>query len=82
MPSSRMSSKGQVTIPQVVRERLGLRAGDRVDFVEEGGEIRIKPLKENVRSFSEFIGMAPGFKSVDEINEWIREMREDDRVPE
>ncbi len=82
MPSSRLSSKGQVTIPQKVRERLGLRPGDRVDFVEEGGEIHLKPERERTNPFDAYIGIAPGFKSVEEINAWVREMREDDRVPE
>jgi antitoxin PrlF len=82
MPSSRLSSKGQVTIPQEVREDLGLRPGDRVDFVKENGKTVLKPMKGSVPSFAEYIGMAPGFKSVEEINSWVREMREDDRVPE
>jgi antitoxin PrlF len=29
-----ISSKGQITIPKSVRERLGVDAGDRVEFVE------------------------------------------------
>ena len=82
MPSSRISSKGQVTIPQEIREQLGLRAGDRVNYVKEQGRIYIQPMREGVRSFAEFMGMAPGFKSVEEINAWVREMREDDRTPE
>ena len=28
-----LTSKGQVTIPRPVRERLGLKTGDRIDFV-------------------------------------------------
>lgn len=78
MSSSRLSSKGQVTIPQNVRERLGVRAGDRVDFVEDGGKIYIQPLREGARSFGEFVGMLPYFKSRDEINAWIRDLRGDD----
>jgi AbrB family looped-hinge helix DNA binding protein len=77
MPSSRISSKGQVTIPQEIRVRLGLREGDRVDYVCDQGRVYIQPLREGRRSFAEFVGMAPGFKSVEEINAWLREMRED-----
>ena len=36
-PSSTISSKGQVTVPIEVRHRLGLREGDRVEFVFEDG---------------------------------------------
>ncbi len=73
----RVSSKGQVTIPQNIRERLGIRAGDQVDYVNDQGRIYIQPVREGVNSFAEFVGMAPGFKSIEEINAWVREMRED-----
>ncbi|MFY9748038.1 MAG: AbrB/MazE/SpoVT family DNA-binding domain-containing protein [Acidobacteriaceae bacterium] len=82
MAGSRLSSKGQVTIPQEVRVRLGLRTGDRVEFVEEGGKTILQPERAGAHSFSEFIGIAPYFKSIEEINAWVREMREDDRVSE
>ena len=39
---STITSKGQVTIPKKVRERLRLRSGDRLDFrVAEDGTIRV-----------------------------------------
>jgi AbrB family looped-hinge helix DNA binding protein len=31
--SSTISSKGQITVPQEIRRRLGLETGDRVEFV-------------------------------------------------
>ena len=37
MPSAKLSRKGQVTIPRVVRESLGLQTGDQIDFDEERG---------------------------------------------
>jgi AbrB family looped-hinge helix DNA binding protein len=37
----RLNSKGQVTIPAVLRERYGLHEGDEIDVVEEGGALRI-----------------------------------------
>lgn len=40
---SRVTSKGQVTIPKAVREDLGIRPGDEVDFVKtETGTYRIR----------------------------------------
>lgn len=35
--SARLSSKGQVTVPQAVRQALSLEEGDRVVFRVEGG---------------------------------------------
>ena len=37
----RITSKGQVTIPQAVRERAGLLPSTEVDFVVEGEAVRI-----------------------------------------
>lgn len=33
MPSSQMTSNGQITLPMSLREHLGLRPGDRVAFL-------------------------------------------------
>jgi AbrB family looped-hinge helix DNA binding protein len=44
MPSAKLTSKGQITIPLEVRERLGLDTGDRVDFIiRDSGEIVVEP---------------------------------------
>jgi len=37
----RITSKGQVTIPQAVRERTGLLPNTDVDFVVDGDDVRI-----------------------------------------
>lgn len=41
MEISRISSKGQVTIPKPIRELLKLNEGDRVAFLEDNGKIVI-----------------------------------------
>ena len=41
MARTRLTSKGQVTIPKDVRERLGLRAGDEIEFVEDDDGFRV-----------------------------------------
>ena len=44
MPSTTLTSKGQVTIPKAVRDELGLRVGDRVAFrVLEDGTVVVEP---------------------------------------
>lgn len=39
---TRLTTKGQVTIPRGVREGLGLRPGDEVEFVADRGEYRLR----------------------------------------
>ena len=38
----RISTKGQVTIPQEIREQLGLVPGMELDFEVDGDEIRVR----------------------------------------
>jgi len=42
MTRAKVTSKGQITLPKRVRTRLGLVPGDEVEFVEEGGEFRLR----------------------------------------
>jgi antitoxin PrlF len=72
----RLTSKGQITIPKKVREGLGLRPGDEVEFVAEGGEYRLRKVLR-VNPFSRYRGYldGPGRKDTDEL---VRELRGDD----
>ncbi len=44
--SSKISSQNQITLPGKVREKLGLKAGDKVVFVEEDDKIVMRNLKD------------------------------------
>jgi antitoxin PrlF len=77
-PSSTISSKGQVTIPIEVRHRLGLKEGDRVEFVQEEGRTFLQPAQPERNPFEAYVGALPAFSSRKEINAWIRQMRGDD----
>jgi AbrB family looped-hinge helix DNA binding protein len=44
-----ITSKGQVTIPKDVRERLGLRAGDRLNFqIDADGKLKLTTVSRRV----------------------------------
>ena len=49
MPTSTVTSKGQITLPRDVRQALGLDLGDKVDFVEVEGGFKLVPLRKDVR---------------------------------
>jgi AbrB family looped-hinge helix DNA binding protein len=38
---ARLTSKGQITIPVAIRERLKLKTGDKVFFIEDDKGVRI-----------------------------------------
>jgi AbrB family looped-hinge helix DNA binding protein len=76
--TSTISSKGQVTVPIEVRHRLGLKEGDRVEFVfEEDGRTVLRPARALKNPFAAFVGILPVFSSGEEINAWIRDLRDD-----
>jgi antitoxin PrlF len=77
-PTSTISSKGQITVPVEVRQRLGLKEGDRVEFSFEEGRTVLRPVRPTENPFTQFIGYLPAFSSLEEINAWVRDLREDD----
>ena len=49
MAIATLTSKGQITLPQVVRRDLGLEAGDKIDFVPDGsGGYRVVAHRKDV----------------------------------
>jgi len=72
MSEAKMTSKGQITVPKDVRQRLGLKAGDRVRFLlEADGRVRLMPAK---RDISELVGILPKPKrtlSIEEMDDAI-----------
>jgi len=73
MATSTMTTKGQVTIPLDVRQRLGLNAGDRIEFVEiENGVFAIKPAIDDVRSLKGLLRKPARPVSVEDMNAAVR----------
>lgn len=73
MPKTKMTAKGQVTIPKEVRQRLGLRPGDELEFVEEDGRFTLRK-RLQASPFAIYRGYLEGLAGHDP-DELVREMR-------
>jgi antitoxin PrlF len=51
MASARVNSKGEITLPKSVLERLDVKAGDQVEFVEYGqGAVLLRSIACDIRA--------------------------------
>ena len=71
MPISRLTSKGQTTIPKEIRERLNLKPGDRIRYtIDAEDRVVIEPFHNDLASLAG-IFYDPNRKSIS-----IEEMKE------
>jgi len=73
---AKITSKGQITIPQEVRRVLGVQPGDKLLFEGDKNGVRVRPVRtrspfEKYRGIGN-AGIGTGKKK---INHWLREMR-------
>jgi len=75
MATAVITSKGQITIPKSVRERLGVDAGDRVEFVEtENGIFTVIAATRDVKELKGIVPKPAKPVSVDDMNRTIARM--------
>ena len=84
MATATVTSKGQVTIPQPVRQHLHLEAGDKLEFtIEDDGTVRVRTIKGSVRDLFGFL-KRPDQRpvTVEEMNDSIEDYHasETDRI--
>jgi antitoxin PrlF len=64
MPTATLTSKGQLTLPKLIRDRLRVRPGDAVDFVvTESGDIQVRAGHVDARELRGLL-KRPGRKAV------------------
>jgi antitoxin PrlF len=73
-----VTSKGQVTVPIEIRNRLGLKEGDRLAFINESGEIILRLHRGEKNPFAAYAGaLGPTKGGVKAINAWVADLRDD-----
>ena len=70
-----VSSKGQITIPQTIRNHMGIHPGAKVDLVIEDGKTVLKVMRPNRRSFAEWAGAFPAFDTAEDRQAWFDDLR-------
>jgi AbrB family looped-hinge helix DNA binding protein len=73
-----VTSQERITLPAEVRKRLGLKQGDRVEFVLEGTTMTIRPVRQEGNPFDAYVGALETFADAAEVNAWLSELRDDD----
>ncbi len=73
MASAKLTSKGQITLPKIVRDKLGVGSGDKVEFIEsdEPGVFRLVAATQDVRELKGVIPRPAQAVSVEAMNKAI-----------
>ncbi len=74
MPSAKVTSKGQITLPKEIRKALGLRQGARVTFqIRTDGRALMEPETVDLLSLRGSIRPRVRSVSIETMNEAIRQ---------
>lgn len=75
-----LTSKGQLTLPKAIRERLGLVVGSKLDFsIEADGSLRVRSLRRGAASlFGLLHSPDRAASSVNEMNAAVAQLLADD----
>ncbi len=72
MATSTLTSKGQVTLPKEIRDRLGLRPGHQLSFeIDAQGKLLVRPKTVDLMSLAGFLRRRRRRKSLRQIEDGI-----------
>jgi AbrB family looped-hinge helix DNA binding protein len=73
MSESTISSKGQVTIPKAIRDRMHLKAGDRLRFVVDAdGSVRLASATRDVSTLRDILPRPKHRATLEDMQSAIR----------
>lgn len=74
MASTRVTSKGQITLPESVLERLGLKAGDQIEFVEHAQGVLLRRVAGDIRMLKGIVPKPTKPVSVENMKQAVTKM--------
>ncbi len=81
---SKITAKGQTTIPVAVRKALKLKAGDRIDYIVRDGRVELVARNRRAVDLAGILGKPPDGRTVtiEEMDEAIGEFvaEDDERI--
>lgn len=70
---AKLTSKGQLTLPKALRERLHLREGDRVEFVvHDDGRVELIPVTSPISKLKGMVKKPARARTLEEIEAVIK----------
>ena len=75
MAEAKLTSKGQLVLPKMIREHLDVKNGDRVDFViQPNGEVVVRAATRDIGSLAGLLKVGDGSQvSIEEMDHAIRD---------
>ena len=74
MASATLTSKGQITLPKSVRDRLGVETGDRLEFIESEHGFLVVAATRDIRSLKGIVKPPSKPVSIDVMSDAIKKM--------
>lgn len=73
MTTSKITSKGQTTIPLDIRSYLGVHAGDKLEFfIDDDGRVIVAPLTADVTELKGLLSKPKKKISIEDMNRAIK----------
>ena len=74
MTTSTLTAKGQTTGSREIREHLGLKPGDKIDYtIQPDGSVRLRTRKVRLGDLAGVLGRPPKAASIDDMDDAIAE---------
>lgn len=68
-----VTSKGQITIPSIIREKLHLVSGNKLEFIVRDNDFVVIPINKSLKKLKGILPKPNKTLSIDEMNEVIKD---------